>query len=114
MTSNFEIVIGKLRRAWAQLPYLPRAISLVWSAAGSWTVAWLVVLVIQGALPVTTVYLTREIVNGLVVAIRGSGTAKSLQPLLLPVGLMVGVLLVDLSRELMRVLEQEAVAGVAG
>jgi ATP-binding cassette subfamily B protein len=92
--NNLEIVIGKLRRAWAQLPYLPRAIFLVWSAAGSWTAAWLVVLVIQGVLPVATVYLTRAIVNSLVAAIRASGTPSSLRPVLLPVSLMVGVLLV--------------------
>ena len=52
-----------------QLPYLPKALSLVWSAARPWTVAWGVLLVVQGVLPVATVYLTRDVVDSLVYAL---------------------------------------------
>jgi len=43
-----------------QLPYLPRALRLVWNAAPRWTAAWLFLLVGQGLLPVALVYLTLQ------------------------------------------------------
>lgn len=56
----------------AQLPYLPRAFRLVRRAAGGLTLVWLLVLLLQGLLPVVTVFLTRTLVDGLA-AITGSG-----------------------------------------
>ena len=50
---------SKLKQVYAQLPYLPQAFALVWAAAHRWTVAWAIMLVQQGLLPVATVYLTR-------------------------------------------------------
>jgi len=61
-----------------QLPYVPQALNLVWEAAGKWTAAWIAVLLLQGLLPVATVYLTRTVVNRLVPALRG----ESIQPLI--------------------------------
>ena len=76
-----------------QLSYWPRTFGLVWSAAQNWTIAWVVLLVFQGLLPVATVYLTRSLVNSLV-AIVGAGMSwKSIQTILVPVSLMAGVLL---------------------
>jgi ATP-binding cassette subfamily B protein len=49
-----------LRKALAQLPYLPQTLSLVWAAARGWTVTWGVLLLLQGLLPVATVYVTQE------------------------------------------------------
>ena len=48
-----------------QLPYIPRAAQLVWTAAGHWTIWWALLLLIQGLLPVATVYLTRHLVDTL-------------------------------------------------
>lgn len=62
----------KLRAALAQSRYLPRTLALVWSAARGWTAAWSVLLLLQGLLPVATVYVTRLLVNSLVAAIRGA------------------------------------------
>ena len=64
----------------AQLPYLPRALALVWSAARYWTVAWGVLLVVQGLLPVATVYLTRQVVDRLAQAVGSSGGRAAVQP----------------------------------
>ncbi len=45
---------------------MPRALGLVWDGARGWTVAWGILLVVQGLLPAATVYLTRALVNALV------------------------------------------------
>jgi ATP-binding cassette subfamily B protein len=71
----------KLRRTLAQLSYLPQTFRLVWDAAHNWTLAWVILLVVQGLLPVATVYLTRYLVNSLV-AIVGKGKSwDNLQPI---------------------------------
>ena len=75
-----------------QLRYVPRALRLVWGAASGWALASTVLLVIQGLLPVLTVYLTRELVNALVVVIDSGGEPATLQPALLTIVLMGGVL----------------------
>ena len=54
-----------LRATLSHLAYLPRALGLVWSAAPAWTLAWAALLVAQGLLPVATVSLTRQLVDGL-------------------------------------------------
>lgn len=77
-----------------QLYYWSRTFGLVWSAAQNWTIAWVVLLVVQGLLPVATVYLTRLLVNSLVAVIGAGILWKSIQTILLPVALMAGVLLI--------------------
>ena len=85
-----------LSQVYAQLPYLPQAFTLVWAAARRWTVAWAVMLVLQGLLPVATVYLTRTLVDTLVAAL---DSASSLRPTLILVALMA---LIMLLQELLR------------
>ncbi len=58
----------KLLSAFGEARYLPRTLRLVWTAAGGWTVAWAILLVIQGLLPIAVVYLVRAVVNALVAA----------------------------------------------
>jgi ATP-binding cassette subfamily B protein len=55
--------------------------------------AWAVLLVLQGALPVATVYLTRMVVDSLVAATVNARGWTTLQPTLLLIVAMVGVLL---------------------
>ena len=94
MTEDLSILTTKLRRALrVSLPYLPRAFALVWSSARDWTLAWAILLVAQGLLPVATVYLTRSLVNSLVEAVGSSGEWQDVRPLLILVGLMAGLLL---------------------
>lgn len=94
---------ARLRRIIAQLPYVFRALGLVWHAARGWTTAWAVLLAVRGVLPVATVYLTRSVVNALLAAIRAGGARNSLGPLVVVVTLMVGVKLAD-----------EALRGIGG
>ena len=67
VSSSSKILSAKLRKALAQLPYLPRALKLVWEVARPWTIAWIVLLIVQGLLPAAIVYLTKLVVDGVVV-----------------------------------------------
>jgi len=78
------------RRAAGTLPHLTRTLGLIWRAAPNWSLAWIVLLLVQGFLPVATVYLTRPVVNGIVAAIRSGGGWR---PILGPAALMAVVLL---------------------
>jgi ATP-binding cassette subfamily B protein len=93
MLDNLRILAGKLRIALAQLAHLPRALGLVWAAARGWAVAWAALLLVQGLLPVATVYLTRLLVDRLVAAAGAGGGWDALAPLLGTVALMAGVVL---------------------
>jgi len=88
-----RILAAKLRKAASQLRHLPRTLALVREAAGSWTAAWTLLLLVQGLLPVATVYLTRDLVDRLVIVFRAHGDAPSLRSAALPAALMAGVLL---------------------
>src|ERR1043166_7096782 len=70
MFSSVKILSSKLRKALAQLPYLPRALNLVWEVARPWTTAWIVLLIVQGLVPAAIVYLTKLVVDGVVIALR--------------------------------------------
>jgi len=83
----------KLRSAWAQLVHLPRTARLVWAASGKWTAAWLAMLAVQGLLPVATVLLTRDVVDGIVAAVDAHGSRDSLLALL-PSVVSIGAVLV--------------------
>ena len=84
-------------------PYLPRALKLVWTAARRWTVAWIVLLVIQGVLPVAVVTLTKVLVDSLVAAVDAGGAWDAVRGPLMLALLMAGLLLLaELLRALTR------------
>jgi len=93
MTQFFNLFASKLRQGQAQLPYLLRALILVWSASRGWMLAWLVLLIVQGFLPVAIVYLTRILVDSLVAVVETGGSRESIRPLLISVALMAIVML---------------------
>jgi ATP-binding cassette, subfamily B, bacterial len=95
MRRTLSLLRIKLLGALVQLPYLPRALALVWQAARGWTVAWLVLLLIQGLLPVLTVFLTKGLVDSLTAVIEAGGSGESLRPALLLALAMGGVLLLQ-------------------
>jgi ATP-binding cassette subfamily B protein len=84
------------RQARRQFPYLPRAVRLVWQAAGRLTIVWAVLLVVQGLLPVALVFLTRALVDGVAAAL-GAGTGWAALLPLWPAG--TAMLLVWLASE---------------
>jgi ATP-binding cassette subfamily B protein len=80
MPKEGRSVRAKLSHFWAQLGYLPRTLRLIWSAAGWWTLAWFVLLVVLGVLPAVTVYLSRSLVDSLVGALAADLTWESIWP----------------------------------
>ena len=81
------------RAQFKQLRYVPRALRLVWAAAPGRTTASLVLIVVQGLLPVVTVYLTRAAVNSLVAIVDSGPSAATIGPVVITFGLMGLVLL---------------------
>jgi len=76
-----------------QLPYLPRALRLVWRAAPWWSLAWLLLLLIDGVVPAGVVFLTRTLVDQMA-ALAGTGASvQGLRGVFLPATLMVVLLL---------------------
>ncbi len=99
MPEQESVIETKLQKWRAQWPYVLRALELVWSAAGKWTVAWLAVLTIQGILPISIVYLTRTTVNALMIVIRTGASWPAARPL---VAAVVAVALVLAAGEILR------------
>ena len=95
MTGQISFPSSRLRAFLHQLPYLPRAFTLVWKATRYWTLAWALILLLQGVLPVALVYLTRWIVDGVVDAAAAGGSWQSIRPTLMLVALMAAVMLVS-------------------
>jgi len=86
-----------------QLPYLPMALKLVYHAAGGLTIIWLALLLVQGLLPVASVYLTKALVDGVAGIIGQGGGWQAMTPLLPPAVAMALVLIAG-----------EALQGIAG
>jgi ATP-binding cassette subfamily B protein len=84
----------------SQLRHLPRAFRLIQAASGRWTIWWAILLLLQGLLPIVTVYLLRSFVNSLSSA-AGANTQQALQKIFVLLGLIIVVQVVG---ELFRVL----------
>jgi len=94
LNRNAQNFLGsQFKKATTQIVYLPQTFVLIWAASRYWTLAWTILLMVQGILPAVTVYLTRSVVNGLV-SVVGSGIAwEHIQVVLVPVVLMAIVLI---------------------
>ncbi|MCI0651760.1 MAG: hypothetical protein L0Z55_07740, partial [Planctomycetes bacterium] len=58
-----------------ELRYIPQTLGLAWGAAPRWTLLWILLLLAQGLLPLSIVWLSRELVDELVAAIRAHSAA---------------------------------------
>ncbi|MBE9052600.1 ABC transporter ATP-binding protein [Nostocales cyanobacterium LEGE 11386] len=83
---------SKLRSANTILSHVIETFKLVWVASHYWTVTWMVALFVQGLLPAASISLTPQIVNALVKATGSGVSMASVQQILLPVGLMTGIM----------------------
>lgn len=80
----------KLRRFLAELRHAPRALALVWRAARGWTLLALLLVVMQGLLPIALVHLTRTVVDQLAAAAQtGIATAGFWWPFVGLAGVML-------------------------
>ena len=73
------------------LPVMGKGLGLVWGAARGWTVAWGVLLVLQGLMPAALVYLVRLTVNRLSAALAGQGGLAAFSDVWTP-ALLIGLL----------------------
>jgi len=88
-----KILKAKLRNFTVQLSYLPQTLRLIWAAARGWTLAWAILLVVQGLLPAAAVYLTRLLVDNLAAALGAGASWENIRPTLFLVALMASVML---------------------
>ena len=72
--------------------HLRRAFGLIWEASRGWTVAWAVLIVLQGLVPAATVYLAKVLVDALTVALGGGLGWETVGPVAVPAGLVAGVM----------------------
>lgn len=93
MARTFEYARIRLSRLAEELRHLPRTFRLVRQASGRLTYLWGLLLVAQGLLPIATIYLTRAIVDSLVVAIRFGGRWDALRPVIVLAAWMGAVVL---------------------
>jgi ATP-binding cassette subfamily B protein len=68
-----------------RLGYIRGALGFIWVASRKWTIAWFLLLAVQGVLPIATVYLTKPVVD--------SVAAGKMRQVLLYGALIAGVLL---------------------
>jgi ATP-binding cassette, subfamily B, bacterial len=88
LRANFRLFVSQFR-------YLPRTFRLIRAAAGRWTVYWGILLLLQGLLPILTVYLLRSLVNALTTAVQQERSSSDIQPILFLLGLMIVVQLLS-------------------
>lgn len=81
--------MSKLKR---QLSYAGRLFGLIWTASGGHVVAWMIILLIQGMIPVGVVWLTKPLVNSLQTAIGAGVNRETLEPLV-TAAIALGVLM---------------------
>jgi ATP-binding cassette subfamily B protein len=113
VTRTASQVLERARKGLGQLPQLGRALVLVWAVAPRLTTVWAGLLVVQGLLPVAAVYLTRALVDSLVLVMgSGGGWARVRAPILLAASLAGVVLLSEVLQAVgrwIRVAQAEAV-----
>lgn len=81
-----------------------RSLKLIWGASPFYTVCWSVLLVVQGVLPGLLVYLTKLVVDSLVVALNSRGDWEKVRPAVLYIVAIAAVmLLIDVTKSLLSI-----------
>ena len=91
---DHQSITATIRGAKSQLQYWPRTLRLVRKAAPGWTIAWAILLVIQGLLPAALVYLMKVMVDALVGAKNSGGAWPQVRHALVLVALTAASYLV--------------------
>jgi ATP-binding cassette subfamily B protein len=93
MRSEVQDRYQKLNQFIAQVSWWPKTLRMIWEAAPRWTLAWSLLLLIQGLLPAVSVYLTKLLIDSLMGAIRAHGAWEATRPALFLLLLFVGITL---------------------
>ncbi|RMH52627.1 MAG: ABC transporter ATP-binding protein [Bacteroidetes bacterium] len=72
-----------------RLHHLRRAVSIIWQAAGAWSVGWLVLLILSGLIPAAIVYITKWLVDNVAVSV---GAGLSVEEVVWQVGIPAAVM----------------------
>ena len=80
-----------LRQKLQQILRLDRAVALVWKNAPGWTLVNLVLVLIQGLLPLATLYVTKRIVDGVAAGLSAADKVAAFRPVLSWILLAAGV-----------------------
>ncbi|PMB03809.1 multidrug ABC transporter ATP-binding protein, partial [Fischerella thermalis CCMEE 5196] len=92
-SQGLDILKRKFRSANTIINHLIQTLSLVWAASGYWTLASMVMLLVQGILPAISLTFTRQVVDNLVVVAGNGLSVANVQKILIPVALMAGIML---------------------
>ena len=85
----------RLQTLAGRLAFVGFGLRLVWQAAPVYTGFWAALLVVQGLVPPLIISLTKRIVDAANVAIGGGLSADNLAPLAVPVGIVMGLYLLQ-------------------
>ncbi len=89
--STFRSKLAQLRR---QLPFIPATVRLVWQASGFWVLVWVMLLLLQGVLPVAIVSMTKSVLDTLTAVFKkGGGNVPASSSMLLQVVVLGALLL---------------------
>lgn len=88
-------VSRQLLRRLGWLRQVRAAIALIWSAAAGWTIAWAVLLIVQGVLPAAIIAITKWLVDSVAAAVGAGVTAEATSSVILPAAVMGGLLLLQ-------------------
>jgi ATP-binding cassette, subfamily B, bacterial len=83
------------RGARLRLSYWLRTMRLVWAAAPRWTSVWMILLIVQGAVPAASLYLIKLMVDSLLKAAASGGDWQQIRPALIWVALVAAVTLIS-------------------
>src|ERR1044072_2051696 len=95
MPDSSSILKQKLQQVLGQLPWLPRGLALAWHASRRWTIAWLLLLIVQGLVPVGLVYLTKVLVDALVAALKTGPAWPNVRGVLVIFALLAAITLLS-------------------
>ncbi len=110
-----EKIFKSPKEIWENISLLTRnlfkAIGLVWNIARKWTVLWVCLLIVQGILPVATVYLTKAFINSLTVTVSGGGTdaSKTISLALLYVVIYLANSIAGFAQKLVKIKQSEII-----
>ncbi|MGB7443770.1 MAG: ABC transporter ATP-binding protein [Coleofasciculaceae cyanobacterium] len=77
-----------------QLPYLTKAIKLVWLGLGYWLIIWAILLTIQGILPALQIYIVKTAINSIVAVVNTNNlNSHNLNSALTYLAMLVGLML---------------------
>src|SRR6185436_1485214 len=83
----------KARKVLGQLPWLSRGLLLAWNASRPWTITWLLLLLVEGVIPVGLVYLTKLLVDTLVATTKNGSAWPQVRSVLIVVVSLAGLTL---------------------